>query len=110
MATTLVTCPRCNGTGRYNAPTRYGPDCFRCEGTGKTRPTRERPAPKTREYAPIEDCCIDWNSPHALLAQASAQTIEYFGGRAKFEAMAEAWEIGYREIRISPNAALPLYR
>jgi hypothetical protein len=105
MATKTMNCPRCAGTGIY---TGYG-TCFRCEGA-KVVPFRKERVFKTETYRPIERLCIDWNSPHALLAQARPQTVEYYGGRAYFEELAEAWDLGYREIRITKDESLPRFR
>jgi len=104
--TALVTCPRCAGTGRYTAPTRYGPDCFRCNGTGRCRPSRQSAykAPETPDYVPLEPYIV------------SDQTREYFGikiNRLQIRSAELAWERGCREIR-NPNKENPnglsLYR
>lgn len=106
MATQWMDCPRCAGTGIY---TGYGV-CFRCEGA-KQVPYRKPSTPKVAEtYRPIEALCIDWSSPHALLAQASPITVDYYGGRARFEELAEAWDLGYREVRIVKDESLPRFR
>lgn len=115
MNTALVTCPRCNGTGRYNAPTRYGPDCFRCNGTGKTRPTRET-APKAHVWTERDDYV---NLGDFL----SAQAREYIGLRwnvLQVRSAELAYARGCREIRrdaiygtsggYTPKPELPRYR
>lgn len=101
----MVDCPRCAGTGIYIG---YGV-CFRCEGN-KVVPYRKERIFKTETYRPIERLCIDWKSPHELLAKALPQTIEYYGGRERFEKLAEAWDMGYREVRISKDESLPRFR
>jgi hypothetical protein len=101
----MMDCPRCNGTGIY---TGYGV-CFRCEGA-RVVPYRKAPTYKTETYRPIEKLCIDWSSPHELLAKALPQTIDYYGGPERFERLAEAWDLGYREVRIVNDDSLPLYR
>jgi len=39
-------CPRCGGSGLYPYPSRFGPLCFACQGSGRlrARPVRRRPA------------------------------------------------------------------
>lgn len=106
MTTTTMDCPRCAGTGIY---TGYG-TCFRCEGAKQVSYRKPRDYTSKETYRPIEKLCIDWNSPHALLAQARPQTIEYYGGRAYFEGLVEAWDLGYREIRITKDESLPRFR
>lgn len=106
MATKLIECPRCDGTGIY---TGYGV-CFRCEGAKVVPYRKERDYTSKETYRPIERLCIDWKSPHELLAQALPQTIDYYGGRDRFERLREAWDLGYREVRIVKDESLPLYR
>ncbi len=106
MATKMMDCPRCDGTGIYY---HYGP-CFRCEGAKQVPYRKARDYTSKETYRPIERLCIDWNSPHALLAQARPETIDYYGGRAYFEGLAEAWDLGYREIRIVKDESLPRFR
>lgn len=99
-----VTCPRCDGDGRYKAPSGYGPLCFRCHGTGRVKPSRARKVVK-RELPPtrrIADICAGdpTKMEQRLLVEPShIRALDYLGiTPEQLATYADLWRQGVREV------------
>lgn len=93
-----VTCTKCNGSGRYDAPSSHGPHCFACKGTGlvvyrKPRAAEPRQLPSTRRIADIcagdpTKLALDNHRALAYLGITEEQLLHY----------RELWVAGVREV------------